>query len=211
MPTRNAEHAASIEVTRAPVGSHSGVRPGFAPPLASIPHQVTRVATPRDSGAPRSARGGQPNAPSPSTIGVDRPGALGVSLADVAWLAVGPAHRQAGDRRRLASTWLSSVLDLEEPPPHRTARRAGRRASLDPRAADRESTLGCPADPRRAAEVGLVVSQSTVAKYMRRHPRPPSQTWKTFLTNHASQITAADLFVVPTVTFRLLLYWSSFP
>ena len=41
-----------------------------------------------------------------------------------------------------------------------------------------------------------------VAKYMRRHPRPPS--WRTFLTNHASQIMAADLFVVPTVTFRLL-------
>jgi transposase InsO family protein len=53
-------------------------------------------------------------------------------------------------------------------------------------------------------KLGLVVSQSTVAKYMRRHPRPPSQTWQTFLTNHASQITAADLFVVPTVTFRLL-------
>ena len=48
------------------------------------------------------------------------------------------------------------------------------------------------------------MSESTVAKYMRRHPRPPSQTWRTFLTNHVSQIMAADLFVVPTVTFRLL-------
>jgi hypothetical protein len=53
-------------------------------------------------------------------------------------------------------------------------------------------------------KLGLVVSQSTVAKCMRRHPRPPSQTWRTFLTNHASQIMAADLLVVPTVTFRLL-------
>jgi putative transposase len=52
--------------------------------------------------------------------------------------------------------------------------------------------------------LGLVVSQSTVAKYMRRHLRQPSQTWRTFVTNHASQIMAADLFVVPTVTFRLL-------
>jgi hypothetical protein len=48
------------------------------------------------------------------------------------------------------------------------------------------------------------MTQSTVAKYMRRHRRPPSQTWRAFLTNHASQIMAADLFVVPTVTFRLL-------
>jgi transposase InsO family protein len=52
--------------------------------------------------------------------------------------------------------------------------------------------------------LGISVSQSTVAKYMRRHRRPPSQTWRTFLNNHASQIVAADLFVVPTVTFRLL-------
>ena len=48
------------------------------------------------------------------------------------------------------------------------------------------------------------MSQSTVAKCMRRHLRRPSQSWRTFLTNHASQIMAADLFVVPTVTFRLL-------
>ncbi len=40
--------------------------------------------------------------------------------------------------------------------------------------------------------------------YMRRHARPPSQTWRTFLANHANQIMAADFFVVPTVTFRLL-------
>ena len=44
----------------------------------------------------------------------------------------------------------------------------------------------------------IAVSQSTVAKYMRRHWRPPSQTWRTFLTDHASQIMAADLFVVPS-------------
>jgi len=53
-------------------------------------------------------------------------------------------------------------------------------------------------------KLGLVVSQSTVAKYMRRHPRPPSQTWRTFLTNRAAQIMAADFFVVPTVTYCLL-------
>lgn len=53
-------------------------------------------------------------------------------------------------------------------------------------------------------KLGVAVSQSTVAQYMRRHPRPPSQTWRSFLTNHANQIMTADLFVVPTVTFRLL-------
>jgi putative transposase len=63
---------------------------------------------------------------------------------------------------------------------------------------------GAPRLHGELLKLGISVSQSTVAKYMRRHPRPPSQTWRTFLTNHASQIVAADLFVVPTVTFRLL-------
>ena len=63
---------------------------------------------------------------------------------------------------------------------------------------------GAPRIHGELQKLGISVSQSTVAKYMRRHPRPPSQTWRTFLTNHASQIMAADLFVVPTVTFRLL-------
>ena len=52
--------------------------------------------------------------------------------------------------------------------------------------------------------MGITVSESTVAKYMRRHPRRPSQTWRTFLVNHANQIMAADFFVVPTITWRLL-------
>src|SRR5262245_38887759 len=63
---------------------------------------------------------------------------------------------------------------------------------------------GAPRIHGELQKLGISVSQSTVAKYMRRQRRPPSQTWRTFLTNHASQIMAADLFVVPTVTVRLL-------
>lgn len=63
---------------------------------------------------------------------------------------------------------------------------------------------GAPRIHGELQKVGLSVSQSTVAKYMRRHPRPPSQTWRTFLTNHTTQIMAVDFFVVPTVTFRML-------
>jgi hypothetical protein len=68
---------------------------------------------------------------------------------------------------------------------------------------------GSPRIHGELLKLGIAVSQSTVAKYLRRHPRPPSQTWRTFLTNHASQIMAADFFVVPTVTFRLLFVPSS--
>ena len=54
------------------------------------------------------------------------------------------------------------------------------------------------------ALLGYDVAESTVAKYMIRQPKPPSQTWRTFLANHANQIVACDFFTVPTVTFRVL-------
>jgi putative transposase len=63
---------------------------------------------------------------------------------------------------------------------------------------------GAPRIHGELLKLGIAVSQATVAKYMPRHRRPPSQTWRTFLTNHVGQITAADFFVVPTVTYRLL-------
>jgi len=52
--------------------------------------------------------------------------------------------------------------------------------------------------------LGFNVAQSTVAKYMRRGGRPPSQSWKTFLRNHADAIAAIDLCVVRTLAFDLL-------
>jgi putative transposase len=93
---------------------------------------------------------------------------------------------------------LSPVLDLEEPT-----------SPDDVRALIREMLTanplwGAPRIHGELRKLGVTVSESTVAKYLRRHPRPPSQTWRAFLTNHASQIMAADFFVVPTVTFRLL-------
>jgi transposase InsO family protein len=52
--------------------------------------------------------------------------------------------------------------------------------------------------------LGFEVAQSTVSKYMRRGGRPPSQSWKTFLRNHADAIAAIDLCVVRTLAFDLL-------
>jgi putative transposase len=54
-------------------------------------------------------------------------------------------------------------------------------------------------------KLGLAVSAGSIRRYRRRRaPRPPSQTWRTFLANHAAQVWAADLFTVPTVLFRTL-------
>ena len=52
--------------------------------------------------------------------------------------------------------------------------------------------------------LGFEVAQSTVSKYMLRRGSPPSQSWKTFLRNHAEAIAAIDMCVVPTLTFDLL-------
>src|ERR1700726_356866 len=51
---------------------------------------------------------------------------------------------------------------------------------------------------------GFSVAQSSVAKYMVKRRGPPRQGWRTFLHNHAPDIAAMDLFVVPTVGFDLL-------
>ena len=53
-------------------------------------------------------------------------------------------------------------------------------------------------------KLGIDVGQPSVAKDMARRRRPPSQGWRTFLRNHADGIAAMDLFVVPTISFRLL-------
>src|SRR5439155_25477352 len=48
------------------------------------------------------------------------------------------------------------------------------------------------------------VSERTVSRLLRRRPRPPSQTWRTFLTNHVAAVVPMDFFTVPTLTGRLL-------
>ena len=53
-------------------------------------------------------------------------------------------------------------------------------------------------------KLGIDVGQTSVAKYMARRRGPPCQGWKTFVRNHADGIVAMDLFVVPTISFRLL-------
>ena len=63
---------------------------------------------------------------------------------------------------------------------------------------------GAPRIHGELLKIGIDVSQSTVAKYMIRGKPPPSQGWLTFLRNHADGIAAIDLFVVPTLGFRVL-------
>ncbi len=63
---------------------------------------------------------------------------------------------------------------------------------------------GAPRIHGELLKIGIDVGQTSVAKYMARRRVPPSQGWKTFLHNHVDGIAAVDLFVVPTLSFRLL-------
>jgi len=63
---------------------------------------------------------------------------------------------------------------------------------------------GAPRIHGELLKLGVDIGQTSVAKYMARRRAPPSQGWKTFLCNHADGIAAMDIFVVPTISFRLL-------
>jgi len=63
---------------------------------------------------------------------------------------------------------------------------------------------GAPRIHGELLKLGIDEAQTTVAKYMARVRRPPTQTWKTFLQNHAKGIAAVDFLVVPTAVFKLL-------
>lgn len=63
---------------------------------------------------------------------------------------------------------------------------------------------GAPRIHGELLKLGISVSETTVSKYLVRERKPPSQTWRTFLENHAKDIIATDFFTVPTATFRVL-------
>ena len=65
-------------------------------------------------------------------------------------------------------------------------------------------TWGSPHIVGELAKLGIVAAKSTVEKYMVRTSKPPSQTWRTFLKNHARETVSIDFLVVPTIRFTML-------
>ena len=99
---------------------------------------------------------------------------------------------------RLFWTWKSRRGKPGRPPVSREIRYLVRRMS-------RENTRwGAPRIHGELLKLGFSISQAAVSKYMARYPSPPSQSWRTFLTNHADCLASIDFFVVPTATFHLL-------
>jgi hypothetical protein len=56
---------------------------------------------------------------------------------------------------------------------------------------------GAPRIHGELLKLGIQVAPSTVGKYLRRRRSPPSQTWRTFLTNHMKQMASMDFFSAP--------------
>src|SRR5215472_15869749 len=104
-------------------------------------------------------------------------------------------HRQGF---RLYWTWRSRRGEAGRPPVSREVRELiGKMRQANP-------LWGAPRLHGELLKLGLEISQATVAKYMVRSRKPPSQTWRTFLKNHTKDLVSTDFFVVPTVSFRVL-------
>ncbi len=63
---------------------------------------------------------------------------------------------------------------------------------------------GAPRIHGELLKLGIAVCQTAVGRYMPWRPKVPSPTWRSFLHNHMREISAVDMFVVVTATFRLL-------
>ncbi len=119
---------------------------------------------------------------------------ISVSSAHAAWHRKG--WRYYWDRKSKQGKSGSPPIDAEI-------------IELIQRMAKENATWGAPRIRSELALLGhdiaeSTVAESTVAKYMVRHPKPPSQTGRTFLANHMSVATACDFFVVPSLTFKPL-------
>lgn len=63
---------------------------------------------------------------------------------------------------------------------------------------------GAPRIHGELLKLGIDIGETSVGKYMARHRKPPTQTWRTFLDNHMRQIVSVDFFTVPTIRFQVL-------
>ncbi|MCX6621283.1 MAG: integrase, partial [Acidobacteria bacterium] len=69
----------------------------------------------------------------------------------------------------------------------------------------RENPLwGAPRIHGELLKLGIDIGETSVCKYMVRHRKPPSQTWRTFLENHVKTMVSIDFFTVPTIRFQAL-------
>jgi transposase InsO family protein len=99
---------------------------------------------------------------------------------------------------RIYWTWKSHQAAPERPTAALEVRDLIRKMSLA------NPLWGAPRIHGELLKLGIVVSQATVAKYLVRRQKPPSQAWRTFLNNHVKELFSTDFFAVPTLSVRVL-------
>ena len=99
---------------------------------------------------------------------------------------------------RLFWTWKVRHGEPGRPPVSKETRELIRKMS-------RENPLwGAPRIHGELLKLGIDIGETSVGKYMVRHRKPPSQTWRTFLENHVRTMVSVDFFTVPTMRFQVL-------
>src|ERR1700720_515565 len=110
----------------------------------------------------------------------------------------GPRHSCVGTGPAFAATGVGSRAHREGDADRHGAPALIRRMSVE------NPLWGPPRIHGELLKLGFEIAQPSVAKYMVKRRAPPNQGWRTFLRNHAPDIAAMDLFVVPTIGFKLL-------
>jgi hypothetical protein len=99
---------------------------------------------------------------------------------------------------RLFWTWKIRHGQPGRPPASKETRELIRRMR-------RENPLwGAPRIHGELLKLGIDIGETSVGKYMVRHRKPPSQTWRTFLQNHVKTMVSVDFFTVPTIRIQVL-------
>jgi putative transposase len=118
----------------------------------------------------------------------------------IALMIVKPATVIAWHRKgfRLFCTWKGRHGQPGRPTLSREVRQLIRRISQE------NPLWGAPRIHGELLKLGIDVGETSVSKYMLRRRTPPSQTWRTFLENHLTELVSVDFFTVPTIRFQVL-------
>ena len=176
--------------------------PASAPPL---PRRRPPPARPREPGFAPTALRLQANGDS-AQASYDGPAFLGRTGQGLGRVEAVPRDRDPGHRPAMAAASLPRVLD----PALWRARRGGRPPvnaeikALVTRMATANPLWGAPRIHGELLKLGIDVAERTVSRLMPKRRPPPSQTWRTFLANHARDLVSIDFFTVPTARLRVL-------
>src|SRR5271166_463173 len=133
-----------------------------------------------------------------------QPVVVGCAVPILVRLAAMSADGSARHGPPLAPQSFHLALDAEVAPPSRKARSGSEPSRPNSAHAPSQPLVGRTQDSRRTTQVGDCGGTIHGGQVFASAHKPPSQTWRAFLTNHLAQTASIDFFTVPTATFRVL-------